>query len=364
MTINKEKLKVISTELDAGEIKSGSFLERFITLVDKYSDEKTNESTLRLKNCNIETCDEKTLEKFGNTIGLERLTIPVVKTRVEDRVFFIESTDGNIFPQFLDGVKIFEKGKKVYFQKIIITIDEDVYLQSGVSKIYINCTTTVTSSYVFTSDSLVRVAVENSYLGYVNIGATYDINYSYIEESISAYRLRLLSEKVLEKTLTIDSVKSYLMTIDGINSIYIKNNLLFFSTKNMFDYGNDINSDIYKKILISELTRILPWPISLDVIEKDRVDIIVEYTRYSDDTSVSNETINSSIYSYLQRVLVGNQDELIKKELDDYIFQYTGVVIVSTIKLIDNKTNATIVTNKVPYDTYVYIDISNIGVQK
>lgn len=362
MKISSDILASIAKELDTGEIKSGSFIERLMSIIDTYTDKKIEESGIKLKNCNIETCDDNTLSMFGNSIGLEKLSAPTLATSIDDKTFFIESPDKSIFPQFLDGFKILSKGQKVYYQKIIVTINSDVYIQSGVSRIYIDCTTSVVSSYTLTSDTLVKVPVNTSYLGYVNLGVSYDINFEYIEESTSSYRLRLISERILEKNLKIDSIKSYLLTIQGINSIDIVDNNLFFSTESMFNFGNDINKSIYSKILTSELIRILPWPLSYSVVEKDKIDLILKYTRY-DDSNTTNEELNSTIYDLLTRTLSGNQKIIIEKEVDDYIFQYTGAIITCNISFYDNRTLSFFKTSSIPYDTYAYIDVSNIGVE-
>lgn len=362
MALSSGVLNIISSKLDVSNIKEGSFLYSILNIVDDYANAKIIDVNKKLNNIHIETCDNDSLIRYGNDLGIEKMSIPLISVMSSDNLVYIETPNGETFPSFLNGKILLKKGQTIYYRKVTITILEDVIVDSLLSKIYINCTIQSSDNYTYTSNTINPITVGDQYLKYVNLKVESDIVFSFVEESYLSYRMRILNEINISKNNTPKNIEKYIVGIPGIKIVDIYNNELFFCTDEMFEEGTSVKTGQYKKIIQSELSRLLPWPINYTVIAKDRTDIKIEISIIGTQINDSSNII-ATVYDFIYRSISGNQKILPIKETEEYIFSRLKEVITISYKIYDTVTDATMLYLPESFnDCYLFLDISNIKV--
>lgn len=348
----------ISSHLGSTEIREGSFLYRLSEVIVSESDSSLVKTNKIANNIHLETCDESSLELFGNDLGVQRIRVPKFTILSGEQLAFFETPNGSLFPSFLNGVVILAKGEKITRGNLTITANEDFVISSGVDRVYVSCTISSTSSITLGSSTNITIYTNENYLKNVVFRLTQEVTFTTITESTSSFRNRLLLDKKANGLITEEYVLNNITGISGIATANVIDDTIFFSTNEMQDFGDSSSAESYRRIIVSELSRIVPWPKSYRTRIKDRVDLRLDYKRMN-TSNISVVDLEAAIVD-LAKTLNNTYGTIDKKRLELMVKTSTGETIsISDMYILDLLTGAEIDEFSDIKDIYIYISSDN-----
>lgn len=348
----------ISSHLGSTEIREGSFLYRLSEVIVSESDSSLMKTNKIANNIHLETCDESSLELFGNDLGVQRIRVPKFTILSGEQLAFFETPNGSLFPSFLNGVVVLAKGQKITRGDLTITANEDFVISSGVERVYVSCTISSTSSITLGSSTNISILTNENYLKNVVFRLTQEVTFTTITESTSSFRNRLLLDKKANGSVTEEYILNNITGISGIATANIIDDTIVFSTNEMQDFGDSSSAESYKRIIISELTRVVPWPKSYNVKVKDRADLRLDYKRMN-TSNISILDLETAIVE-LAKTLINTYGAIDKKRLEMMVKTSTEETIsISDMYILDFLTGAEIDDFSEIKDIYIYVSLSN-----
>lgn len=346
-------------ERDGVIIREGSPLDSIITGISEIGEIKDREIEKRLKNLNIETCDESYLSMFMSTNGISKIGIPVIKFNSLDSIIVVKPVGYTHFPDGSDGSLILSSGSTYSIGDVDIKVVNNVYSVAGAEEILVPCTiTSDNNSTLFASYSL-KVQTLAPMLFQVSLQAKNDIRFTYREEDTRVLRARIISYmKLLKEKKTKEAIESHLEKIEGIKAVDIISDKLYFETEDMFIYGNSSTSDRYKKIIESELLNILSNSSdSFTVIEKTPSDLIMSFLH---DDQYSTEECKNDIRRIL-KLFYGSYSSIALDSINKIVSErsHKGITITQAF-LRDSVTLYEYSEGKIDEETYIRLSLSNI----
>lgn len=359
----KRIISNLSANLDAIGIKEGSFLYNLARAVKDEKDTSLSSINSTLRNIHIDTCDAIYDNYFGDDLGVRRLSVPYFAVLAEDNICYIETPDGSNFPAFINGEKIAIKGQTFSYGKLTITADEDWLVDATKNKIFVSATISALEDYVFAETTYAKLETSSPYFKYLAFRVTQGISFTYINESTSVFKNRVILEIKNAGIRSPAYTTAYIESILGIKKIVIisdkYNNKMYFTTDEMFKYGEDVSTDKYKKIIESELLNILVWPTTYEVIPADKGTLMCEYTVIG----AMNGTSAKLKYYMANMIasLVERGTSLTKDNIQLIVNKETGETIrVTDLYIVDSVTSAKITDWQNSYDMYIYVSQENI----
>jgi hypothetical protein len=357
-------LRSASARLNVTEIKEGSFLFSLSELIVDESNAAMSIVDNTVKNMHIETADADYTDYYGNDIGLKRIEIPYITILKTDNLAYIETPDGSNFPLFLNGLVILNKGDAVFNGRIKVVAEEDFIIDSSKSKIYVNCTMSATENYLLSRTADFKIGIENNYFKYVVFKVEQDVVFTYAKESDFMYKNRIVREKASNGLRTKNNIRSLLENIEGVHSVSIVNtndsNIIYFTTDDMFMYGDEATSDLYKRMIQSEVIRLTKWPTTYDVIKRDKATL--HFSISINGTPISSidkikEAIVSSTVANLRHTNVIDKDKI-----QSMTKNITGdTITITDMYLIDSVTGSKIHDWNLMEDIYIIALEENIS---
>ena len=301
----KRIVSTLSSRLDTLEIKEGSFLYKLTEAIISERDSAATSEMSVMKNMHIETCDTNTDNYFGNDIGLSKIEIPYMSILSSDNIAYIETPDGSLFPSFMNGKIVLSKGDRLTKDSLSLIANEDFIIDSSKNRVFVSCTISSSKNYVLSSSNGIRIDLNDNYLSHVNFKVLSDVSFTYIPESTAMFKNRIMLEKKNEGNRTPEFIVAYFNGIKGIEDVKIVQDevsVLYFSTTDMVERGDETSAGVYQRIIKSELNKLLVWPAKYNVKKRDKSTLSVQFsiinsTKTSIDTITTSTTLRLSISS-------------------------------------------------------------------
>jgi hypothetical protein len=189
-----------------------------------------------------------------------------------------------------------------------------------------------------------------------------DLSFLYLPESTIMFKNRILLEKKSDGVRTPEFIADYLRGIRGIENIEIVSGevgIIYFTTTDMIDYGDESSAGIFEKIIKSELNKVLVWPSKYNVRKRDKGTLTVRFSTIGSIKS-SIEKINLSIYNN-SKALQSVYDNIVQSKLISMVKNETGdSIAIDEIFVVDSVTLAKIYDWTTIKDMYVYVDKASI----